>query len=438
MSRCSCRNINASDRTNKGRFPVNVTFTAAILGDATTKAFTFDRFWSVLPGVRVLATVLSLLCSSAAGARSVPTSATLAYRASHDRVSAPKSRPRHIRTFDVRADRVGDTPYSSTYYKITNVTAEVGGVTGTAYAVNDDGRIAYSDTGPGGDEAYIVNNGGTFGKLVPPSGVGWTTLDAYALNENAEVVGAFSNQAGSGNIAWTLAGARGSAVAYWGTSGIFGADSSVNDHDLAVGYAANTKYGDAAAFTEHAKPPGEVVGLQGPRGSNCDGAEAEAINDAGEIVGWSCDLTDQIAVRFSLAGYAQPLPIAPKSSYSVAYAVNQRGDVVGQAGFAPTGGAFLLRGGTTIRLPRPKGYQKYSSFTAYAVNASDEVVGDVCAGNCAGFLFVNGRSYDLNTLIPPASGWQIVDALGINDHGEIVGDGYYNGTLYGISLKPPV
>ena len=65
------------------------------------------------------------------------------------------------------------------------------------------------------------------------------------------------------------------------------------------------------------------------------------------------------------------------------------------------------------------------------------MVGSFCANGCGAFLYANGHTYDLSTLIAPNSGWQIDEALGINDHGEIVGDAYYNGTLYGISLTPP-
>jgi uncharacterized membrane protein len=362
----------------------------------------------------------------------------MTYQVAHDRIFAPKLRARHLRTFGFRADRVGDTPYSSQYFKVTNISAEVGGFVGTAYAVNNDGRIAYVDTSAV-DTAYIVNNGGTFGKLAAPSHEETTSLDAYALNENGEVVGRYQVSDNAANIAWTLTGARGSAIAYLGASDSFGfGETSVNNRDVAVGNAQTSSFSDAEAIEGLSRPPGKVIGLKGLDASSC--ASANAINDAGEIVGYSCYRGTTIAVRLSSTGYAQPLPVTPHGIYSVPYAINQRGDVAGEVGFAPTGGAFLLRDGKTIHLPRPKGYDRYTSFTAYGVNASDEVVGDVCdsSGLCAGFLYVNGRSYDLNTLLPPNSGWQIVDALGINDHGEIVGDGYYNGWLRGISLKPPI
>ena len=125
---------------------------------------------------------------NAAESSSPPALSMMMSRIPYDRISAPKFRPRHIRTYSLRADRVGDTPSSSRYFKITNITAEVGGYSGIAYAVNNDGRIAYTDfpaTGPAA--AYVVNNGGSFGKLVAPRGaLRGTGYFAYALNEKAE------------------------------------------------------------------------------------------------------------------------------------------------------------------------------------------------------------------------------------------------------------
>ena len=70
-------------------------------------------------------------------------------------------------------------------------------------------------------------------------------------------------------------------------------------------------------------------------------------------------------LREAAADYAANTP-------SFAFGMNQRGDVVGQAGYAPFGGAFLLRDGKTIYLPLPEGSSNFISFTAYAVNAEDE------------------------------------------------------------------
>jgi hypothetical protein len=43
---------------------------------------------------------------------------------------------------------------------------------------------------------------------------------------------------------------------------------------------------------------------------------------------------------------------------------------------------------------------------------------------------------DLNTLIPPESGWRLEQADAINDAGHIVGHGLFNGEVRGFLLTP--
>jgi probable HAF family extracellular repeat protein len=67
---------------------------------------------------------------------------------------------------------------------------------------------------------------------------------------------------------------------------------------------------------------------------------------------------------------------------------------------------------------------------ANGINNRDQVVGDSCdaEGNCAAFLWQNGTMTDLNALLPPDSPLYLVDALDINDSGEIVGEAYQQST----------
>jgi hypothetical protein len=44
--------------------------------------------------------------------------------------------------------------------------------------------------------------------------------------------------------------------------------------------------------------------------------------------------------------------------------------------------------------------------------------------------------YDLNTLIRDGSGWQLEEAAAINDLGQIVGYGYYDGEKRAFLLTP--
>jgi len=63
---------------------------------------------------------------------------------------------------------------------------------------------------------------------------------------------------------------------------------------------------------------------------------------------------------------------------------------------------------------------------ASAINNKGQVVGEsFTAGGLVehAFFYSSGVMIDLNNDIPSGSGWTLVDALGINDSGQIVGYG---------------
>jgi probable HAF family extracellular repeat protein len=70
---------------------------------------------------------------------------------------------------------------------------------------------------------------------------------------------------------------------------------------------------------------------------------------------------------------------------------------------------------------------------AFGINDLGEVVGWSTSVNRSGyyvqhaFIHSGATFQDLNTLIPPGSGWVLSDATGINDSGQIVCDGYNTG-----------
>lgn len=89
-------------------------------------------------------------------------------------------------------------------------------------------------------------------------------------------------------------------------------------------------------------------------------------------------------------------------------------------------------------------------FTPFAINAKEEVVGAYAFGNVAKFgsiehAFIASADpsspfyggVDLNTLLPPKSGWILTSATGINDAGQIVGYGINpSGKYSGYELTP--
>jgi probable HAF family extracellular repeat protein len=70
---------------------------------------------------------------------------------------------------------------------------------------------------------------------------------------------------------------------------------------------------------------------------------------------------------------------------------------------------------------------------AYAINDHGVVVG---ASGGRAFIYREGAMVDLNSLLPAESGWVLTTASGINDAGEIVGTGLYDGVERGFVLIP--
>lgn len=79
-----------------------------------------------------------------------------------------------------------------------------------------------------------------------------------------------------------------------------------------------------------------------------------------------------------------------------------------------------------------------SSSSARGINDAGAIVGgSLTKGDDAfhAFLFEAGAMHDLNDLIPSADGWQLIQALGINDRGDIVAIGHQDGVDRAVLLK---
>jgi probable HAF family extracellular repeat protein len=93
--------------------------------------------------------------------------------------------------------------------------------------------------------------------------------------------------------------------------------------------------------------------------------------------------------------------------------------------------------GTMLDLTTLGGLNSYS----YNVGASGQVVGasefELTSGDTHAFLYKSGSGMvDLNTLIDPLSGWELSDAAGINDTGQITGQGLIGDQYHAYLLTP--
>jgi probable HAF family extracellular repeat protein len=106
-----------------------------------------------------------------------------------------------------------------------------------------------------------------------------------------------------------------------------------------------------------------------------------------------------------------------------ANAINDAGEIVGFGVFSNgASDAYLWKDGAVTDLGTLVG-DCFSQ--AFAINSAGQVVGQSfsCVSDTVRtFLWENGSMVDLNALIPPNSGFQLVEATAINDQGEIAGD----------------
>ncbi len=74
---------------------------------------------------------------------------------------------------------------------------------------------------------------------------------------------------------------------------------------------------------------------------------------------------------------------------------------------------------------------------AYSINDKGQIVGSSLAADNTQRAFITGKDglIDLNTLINPLSGWTLLEANAINNNGQIVGYGIFNGQGRGFILS---
>jgi probable HAF family extracellular repeat protein len=155
-------------------------------------------------------------------------------------------------------------------------------------------------------------------------------------------------------------------------------------------------------------------------GSDPDGA-ADAINDRGQVVGYSGTCTAALHAVLWENGKASPLP--DLGAGATAFGINDRGQIVGLVGIpdSPAYYAALWQNGVITNLRTLPG-----DFTAIAsgINNKGQVVGSTQDSNfnwSHAFIWQDGVMTDLNTLFPASSNLYATMANQINERGQISG-----------------
>ncbi len=132
-----------------------------------------------------------------------------------------------------------------------------------------------------------------------------------------------------------------------------------------------------------------------------------------------------------------------------AFAISNRGWIVGEKEIGgvknngrdwPLRHAFVYQGAGTTREIAPLPGDAINK--ARAVNDRGQVVGasfrliEKTTPTARAFLWQSGKAINLNTVLPPRSGWILCDARSINNKGWIVGSGILHGETRSFLLIP--
>jgi probable HAF family extracellular repeat protein len=290
---------------------------------------------------------------------------------------------------------------------------------------------------------------------------------ALGVNASGDIVGESSGYNASNQWFWHAFFWQNGKMTDVGAlpGGMYSRASAVNAGDQVVGwsdFAANNYETHAFSWQN-----GQITDLGTLPGGTT--SEANAINDSGQIVG-SSDSPPQ-----GLFGFRALRAVTWRNNAmldlgtlggpgAIAFAVNNQGQIVGTAdttiidndpppylygygtgggsstggtasGGTPSGASGGPTGTITPGSGNPIGGGAGNGVTgARSAIKKTRGIGDTYVSHA--FFYVGGAMVDLNSRIPTNSGWELIQATGINEQGQIVGFGILNKRVHAYLLTP--
>ena len=329
-------------------------------------------------------------------------------------------------------------------YDITDL-GTLGGSESFAYAINDRGSIVGSSrlAGNVATHAFLFGSGAMI-DLDPLNSGEIQTVGPSDINNHGIVAGGLMHdgvysaaifESRTGEI--TMLGSLG-GIAFGSFNGTA---TSVNNSGEAVGYSYVDDLNRHAFVYKN--------GLMRDLGSLGGYSAALSINNGGEIAGFSSESPFGVAhpILYRNGKMSVINPFSDPSNEGIAWKLNDRGVVVGEALNGSVTNGFIYFKGRITNIGTLKGGR--NSY-AYSINTGGQVVGvadapvddscldfDIpCSYAFRGFLYEQGVMSDLRSLVGSNSGWDALWPFDINDRGQITGYGLRAGEFRAFVITP--
>lgn len=257
---------------------------------------------------------------------------------------------------------------------------------------------------------------------------GHTQSHAFAINTDGVVVGVAYSMGSIHPRAFRVVGGTVEDLGDWSAR-------AINDSGVIVGsFPVTSSIG--LAFDHACVWSGGVLTDLGTLGGSH--SSAMAVDPLGRIVGGSFTTGDaSMHATLWLGGQAIDLGTLG-GPMSQAYGINSAGLVVGVSDTGAGGPAhafvFAVNGAGSVISRSDLGAPSGKNSAAYAVNGAGVIVG--VAGSRAA-IWQGGIFTDLNTILPPGTGWELEVASSISPGGRIAGWGTHHGSNRAFVLTPP-
>ena len=286
----------------------------------------------------------------------------------------------------------------------------------TPHAINNHGAIAGGvGEAHGGNIAMFSWAPAQAAPRVFPRTAGSDYVEAMAINDSGQIVGAMNGATTMSGFLWDASGGMRRLAPLAGDNGSTAV--SINDSGAIAGTSMGAR-GIHAVLWKNGGTNGAAP-TQLPMLAGAETSTALAIDPSGNIAGWATVRGVKHAVLWSASGGVRDLGALAADANAEADAINAQGQIAGIAERDGMSRAFLWSASSgMVDLGVLTGG---SHSEAFGINGAGQVVGS--SGSSLGLraiLWSGSGMVDLNTLIPNNSDLVLMVAVGLNDQGQIL------------------